>query len=276
MKNLVMFKQLCGDEFLVKKKVILVTTMWDTVSSMESSDRKKHDARERELKETPEFWGKMLKLGSSYHRHCNTAESARKIVLQLVNRDPPVATSLQEELVTEQKPLNETSAGQEVLNDLLRLKMEWAGKIRELQEQLQGNDDAEIGQILQEELDEYAANIERIEGDTESIHATFQKLLADQNERFEKILHDLRMENEALKNLGGRSIWTNPTPVRTNRHYTSTSPKLDPGSDDLQVAIVMDTPIAAVFPKGMVDKMGLTVTMLGPVVFCLSPLFSIA
>ncbi|KAJ6032524.1 hypothetical protein N7540_003256 [Penicillium herquei] len=200
-KNVLMFRQLCGDTFFQKKKVILVTTMWDTVSAMEASERRKYESLEKELKEAPEFWGKMLKSGSSYHRHLNTAQSARQIVQQLVNRDPPVATSLQEELVTQNKPLNE------------------------------------------------------------------KERFAQMEERIQNLLR----ENEVLRNLSGGSIWTQPIPEISARQLT----RFDPSSDDLQTGTIMGASLMAVFPKGMVDKMGFTVLMMGPVLFCLSPLCSI-
>lgn len=48
-KNLLMFRQLCGQDAL--NKVVLVTTMWDKVSNDEGVKR------ETELPDTPEFWG---------------------------------------------------------------------------------------------------------------------------------------------------------------------------------------------------------------------------
>ena len=51
-KNLMMFRQLCGEGAL--KKVILATSRWDEVE---------HEVgvkRETELTETPEFWGWMM------------------------------------------------------------------------------------------------------------------------------------------------------------------------------------------------------------------------
>ncbi|KAL2833776.1 hypothetical protein BDW59DRAFT_156578 [Aspergillus cavernicola] len=58
-KNLILFRQLCGQEAL--KNIILATTMWDKVAAEEGA------RREKELIDTPEFWGWMLGKGSTCH-----------------------------------------------------------------------------------------------------------------------------------------------------------------------------------------------------------------
>lgn len=94
-KNLLIFRQLCGENAL--KRVVLVTTMWDKVPEDEASKR------ERELIDTPEFWGWMLGKGSSCQRHYNTEDSARIIVSDLASHAVPVTTALQEQMVDEKK-----------------------------------------------------------------------------------------------------------------------------------------------------------------------------
>ncbi|KAJ5609126.1 hypothetical protein N7528_009693 [Penicillium herquei] len=273
-KNIVMFQQLCGEGFLKKKKVILVTTMWDTVLAMNASERRKYESLEKELKQTPEFWGGILQFGISYHRHLNTAQSARQIVQQLVNRDPPLATSLQEELVTQNKPLNETFAGREVINTSVKVKEELIGKLREIQGEIERTHEASMREFLRGESDNLMAEIDRIEEDTKSMHTTIQKLESDYRERItqlEKEIEDLIRHHEVLQSQSGGSAWTQPLPSMSGRQSIA----LDPSSDDLQMGKILGVPLMVVFPRGMVDKMGLTVLMMGPVLFCLSPLCSI-
>ncbi|KFY81755.1 hypothetical protein V500_11115 [Pseudogymnoascus sp. VKM F-4518 (FW-2643)] len=97
-KNLILFRQLCGQEAL--KKVILVTTMWDKVPEEEGIKR------ERELINTPDLWGWMLGKGSTCHRHNNTEGSARDIVSNLAGHKTPITTDLQRQLVEENKSLD--------------------------------------------------------------------------------------------------------------------------------------------------------------------------
>ncbi len=52
MKNIQLFRSLCGDDAL--RKVILVTTMWD-IESRDIAEK-----REKELKETAKYWGRMV------------------------------------------------------------------------------------------------------------------------------------------------------------------------------------------------------------------------
>ncbi|KAJ5211292.1 hypothetical protein N7491_011112 [Penicillium cf. griseofulvum] len=86
-RNLMIFHELCGQDFL--KKVILVTTMWDQISTT------KGVKRENYLINEPAFWGFMLKKGSSLHRHDNTRNSAMEIVHRLAKIDMPATTELQ-------------------------------------------------------------------------------------------------------------------------------------------------------------------------------------
>lgn len=117
-KNLFMFKKLCGPEAL--KHVVLVTTMWEQV------DEKVGLSRERELEETEDFWGYMLGKGSRIERHMNTPESARRIVeIFMSNGRPssPVLLAIQDEMVNNNKDLDETEAGRG-LDDVLAIERE--------------------------------------------------------------------------------------------------------------------------------------------------------
>lgn len=61
LKNLFMFKKLCGPNAL--KSVILATTMWDMVTETIGQ------AREEELASNQDYWGGMIKHGSRVRRH---------------------------------------------------------------------------------------------------------------------------------------------------------------------------------------------------------------
>lgn len=103
MKNLHMFKKLCGDGALAS--VVLATTWWDGVTVAIGEER------ERELATGEAFWAGMIKKGSRLFRQDNGIQSARQIIDNLVNRRQPVILKIQEELVTEGKTLGQTEAG---------------------------------------------------------------------------------------------------------------------------------------------------------------------
>jgi len=65
-RNLRMFAQLCGDQGV--KKVILVTTMWDTVKTWTGAQRE-HDLRRK-------YWNLMIEKGALVARIRNTQQTA--------------------------------------------------------------------------------------------------------------------------------------------------------------------------------------------------------
>ncbi|KAK4183987.1 hypothetical protein QBC35DRAFT_517856 [Podospora australis] len=128
-RNLLMFKQLCGDNYL--KKVILVTTMWGKGPTRVAVDR------ERELVDAPEFWGSMISKGSKCSRYYNNAVSGRNIIHKLTDHGSPIATELQKELVDESRELGQTSAGQEVAIALQKKRLKWAEERRKIEERIE-------------------------------------------------------------------------------------------------------------------------------------------
>ena len=104
-ENYLRFQRLCGPEAL--RKVILATSMWEGV------DPAVGEARERELAETEEFWGYMLRHRSQMHRHYNTAESVRRLIGVFAGSatPEPISLRLQEEIVDQGMSLIETQVG---------------------------------------------------------------------------------------------------------------------------------------------------------------------
>ncbi|KAH7263740.1 hypothetical protein BKA59DRAFT_490075 [Fusarium tricinctum] len=109
-KNLMMFRKLCGKDGL--KNVILVTTMWED-EQMEMGAK-----REQELIETKGFWGALVEEGAQVNRHDNTRASAM-ILLKSIAKKDTVIISIQKEMVSEHKDLNETEAGIGLNSDIL-------------------------------------------------------------------------------------------------------------------------------------------------------------
>ena len=191
-KNLIMFKQLCGTDAL--KKVILVTTMWDKVSSDEAV------MREKELIDTPEFWGWMLGKGSSCHRHNNTERSARDIVHLLAHHNAPIATELQRQLVDEKRTLDQTSAGRELQSEMLKEKEKWAKERRDIEQQLKAaikQRDIEAEGMMREERDRYTRMIKKVENDTDALRSTMENLLVQRNKRVARMEKQMEKQQRA-------------------------------------------------------------------------------
>ncbi|KAM3511441.1 hypothetical protein MY11210_004933 [Beauveria gryllotalpidicola] len=194
--NLLMFRRLCGDDYL--KKVTLVTTMWDKVPDSVGA------SRERELKETPEFLGKMISRGSICCRYYNNAESGRDIIHKLVNHNHgrPIATDIQRELVDESRELGQTAAGQEVEGELGKARQKWAAEKRRIEKDMheaKRQHDREAEKMLREERDRYADMMKKIEADSEALRATMENLLAQRNEREVEMKDEMKQHQRAHK-----------------------------------------------------------------------------
>src|SRR5271168_3441039 len=84
---------------------VLATTHWEKVS-VEDGDR-----REQELRTSTEFYGTMIRRGSTMMRHMDNAISARSVVAHLVNRHTTTVLDIQREMVADRVGLKETEAG---------------------------------------------------------------------------------------------------------------------------------------------------------------------
>ncbi|KAF5639625.1 hypothetical protein F52700_4007 [Fusarium sp. NRRL 52700] len=186
-KNLVTFKELCGEDAL--KKVVLASTMWDIVPEDKATKR------EQELKDTPEFWGWMLSKGSSIHRYNNTAESAREIILSLAGHNAPIATDLQKQMVDEGKSLDQTSAGQGLKSELLKERQKLTKERQDLQaliKEAQREHDVDTEEALQEESDRYAVLIKRAEESAKALQITRENLIAKRDLRVAQMTKEIR------------------------------------------------------------------------------------
>ncbi|KAJ3524909.1 hypothetical protein NM208_g11865 [Fusarium decemcellulare] len=177
-KNLIMFKELCGQDAL--RKVVLATTMWDKVSKDEA------EKREAELISTPDFWGWMLGKGSSCQRHDNTALSARRIVNALASDGKLITTNLQKQLVDEKRTLDETSAGKELQSEMVKERERWAKERQDIEKMLRAaieQRDCESQEALLEERDRYTRMIEKVERNTDALRSSMETLIAQRDER---------------------------------------------------------------------------------------------
>ncbi|KAI1071787.1 hypothetical protein LB507_005469 [Fusarium sp. FIESC RH6] len=177
LKNLHMFKQLCGKDAF--GHVVLCTSMWDT---LDTKVPVVGDQREKELIARSEFWGAMHTGGSQVVRWLGTKDSAQTVVDRIIKihkENGKAMLKIQEELVDEGMSLDKTGAGREVQREIIAAKEELQQEIQQLQ-----NAHAEMMRQSDEEL---------------------AKKLASQKEAFEKRLvetseaqHELKISLETL------------------------------------------------------------------------------
>ena len=121
LRNLKIFKVLCGEEKNVFKHVFLATTMWGNLNGPGLSEAVGAE-REDELHRTKEWWGMMHKRGSRVYRYTDTRESAMIIISDLITLRTTVVLDIQRQMINEHKSLEDTSAGQEVEKEIQALK----------------------------------------------------------------------------------------------------------------------------------------------------------
>jgi hypothetical protein len=129
-----MFQRLCGEKNL--GHVVLMTTMWS-----ELSERGVGLRRESQLKN--EFWNEMEKKGSQIRSFDGSRGMAQALVCRMMRKDP-IVLRIQQELVDEEKRLDETDAGKFILPKLEARIQENTGKLDELESRLSKIDSTKV------------------------------------------------------------------------------------------------------------------------------------
>jgi len=126
--NLSMFQKICGSTCL--SNVVLATTMWDRLTDVELGNR-----REAELIREPDFWGEMIKEGSTVLRQDDGPRSALKIMDYIMGlKKGAVVTQIAKQMVDEHMLLKDTSAGQDARKMLIALEKRNEEKIQRMRE----------------------------------------------------------------------------------------------------------------------------------------------
>ncbi|KAI0414675.1 P-loop containing nucleoside triphosphate hydrolase protein [Xylaria grammica] len=125
MKNISLFRFLCGDDAL--KKVILVTTMWDITENDIA------ESREKQLRDTPKYWGGMVAKGSQVKRHNNTQRSALALFEAFMKGGPKIVLNIQSEMVDGNKPLQGTDAANDIKETLAKQSAQFKREIQDFE-----------------------------------------------------------------------------------------------------------------------------------------------
>jgi hypothetical protein len=127
MRNLRMFKKLVGQDNLAS--VVLATTFWG------HEDREVAEGRERQLRDSDQFWGSMISRGSSMFRHDRDTSSGTDILNYLLNLAKRPTYAIQTEMVDKRLALDETAAGREVQSEVDKVRKEYEKKLEALREE---------------------------------------------------------------------------------------------------------------------------------------------
>ena len=194
MRNLTMFKKLCGDGNLAS--VVLATTFWAKV------DNEIGKTREKQLKTTPTFWGSMATRGSQVFRHDSAEKSGAAIIQYLLDRRDRPVYAIQDEMVNKNKTLEETAAGCEVQAEMENMRRKYEQAIVDIKQDMQEaikNKDEVMRKELEKERKEREEFIKRELQERKKMQADANALWQQREAEREKERLDHMQRMEALQ-----------------------------------------------------------------------------
>ncbi|KAH0559438.1 hypothetical protein GP486_004044 [Trichoglossum hirsutum] len=194
MKSLSLFKKMCGVQSF--SGIVLATTMWHTVSQDVGN------ARQRELANTPRFWGEMKSAESLIYAHSAGRTSAMAIINHIVIKDRRLVLDIQREMVDEGKPTNETGAGREFIQisveEVRNLERQMGELLRESRAIVKQNR-GRNGAALRSEYRQIKEDIRTRNRSIESIHTSLDQLHEEWEQRIKDEMASLERETSDIK-----------------------------------------------------------------------------
>ncbi|PSN75146.1 hypothetical protein BS50DRAFT_480247, partial [Corynespora cassiicola Philippines] len=177
--NLKMFKALCGKSSL--SCVVLATTMWSKTEDIVGNDR--------QSKLSDSHWKSMVEQGSLVTRHDDTQDSALKIIDHIIAQKSRITLSIQEQLVTEGKSVEDTDAGQELKSKVIEEQKKTNQRLQRTAEDLQEalrEHDGRTAEELRERQKKYEAEIEAKNAELENMRIKHEELMAQKKAEWQK------------------------------------------------------------------------------------------
>ena len=154
LRSLKVFKSLCGSENF--DKIVLGITWWD------QEDAEKALARERSLREAPEFWGDMIKGGARVEHILHDRDHCMQL-LQSLSDNPKTTLRIQDEMAKGKDALH-TTAAEEMERYKAIKAIQDEEEIREKEEENAYKLNSQtIGQRASERRDEQARRFQELE-----------------------------------------------------------------------------------------------------------------
>lgn len=200
LSNMNMFRRLCGSDCF--PNVVLATSFWSEVDLTEGA------RRERELCETDEFWGQLVKKGSRVVRIGLDGKADQRLLLRIA-QNKKVVFQAQQEMLDGRRNC-ETSAAQAANRNLsgwrqhfdarleaeeenVRRTLEERGKRGEEQLEAQRTSFRQDRQAVRQARKKYEADDAAMKGDEE--------MSASQQARLKQLREALQVENNRLEKL---------------------------------------------------------------------------
>ncbi|KAH7184576.1 uncharacterized protein B0J16DRAFT_355286 [Fusarium flagelliforme] len=199
LKNLDMFKQLCGKNAF--GHVVLCTSMWD---NLDTALPNVGDQREKELIDRSEFWGAMHTGGSQVVRWLGTKDSAKSVVDKIIKihkGNGKAMLKIQQELVDKGMSLDKTGAGREVQRELLAAKAELQQEIQQLQNahaEMMRQSDQELASKLASQKEAFEKRLVETSEAQEELKISLEVLMEQKEAEYEQRLAAAVSEQQKL------------------------------------------------------------------------------
>lgn len=204
MRNIVMFRDLCGDHFL--KDVLLVSTLWDSQPTQQQLQN------EKQLTTTLKFWGIMINAGAEHARFSkydpiSSGRAAAQDIVRQCLRNVPIALKIQEQMVDEELDIKETTAGKQVNAELEKIAETYRKEMEKYKDDAAKERDAALKQIF-ELQEENAKNMRDKANEQLAIlakHEADQKNMANELDALRRELENKKLQpgpNQGSRPLG--------------------------------------------------------------------------
>lgn len=195
-KNLRMFKKLCGNDSL--SSVILATTMWN------ESNREAGRLREEQLKKESILWKPLIDQGSRVFRQDNDHISGEAIIRYLINRKRPVTLDIQHEMVDKKMTLDQTAAGSELVSEVEHLKRRYDRNIKALEKQLadaRAKGDQDMKEIIEQQKAGFEDQIAQKNAQVRELEISSEQLQQEVKKKFEAMMKEIQEKEVAMQKI---------------------------------------------------------------------------
>ncbi|KAK1252186.1 hypothetical protein MKX08_003373 [Trichoderma sp. CBMAI-0020] len=183
LKNIRILQNICGSDAF--DRVVLATTMWSTLDSMEGG----HEIGLQRCEELryPEFWGEMIQKKSIMKEHDGSAASALSIISELIDREGGAVLNIQKQMVDQNLSLNETDAGRYLQKDLLEARERHEKEIAELKKNIAqaiAEKDAEAVDMFKQEKEAVESRVETLQSNSNQLKLSLSQIAAREQTNF--------------------------------------------------------------------------------------------
>jgi hypothetical protein len=199
MRNLAMFRKLCGPEPM--SNVVLGTTFWSEVKLPIA------ELRENELRTStdPDYWAEMIEEGARMVRYDNTREGAEAIVLDMLSRGR-INLQIQTEMCDHGLSLADTQAGVALNKELTELAKQYAEDLAKIQKEMEvalKAQDTKMHSALKRQSTKYEKKVNEMHAQQEALKADRRNEIRSLEQEFDRRLRKIESEKEVWCSTSG-------------------------------------------------------------------------